>query len=426
MGAYLSTNAIYFVYDNVHDCINEVNLGNGLADLLCHYDEDKELDPDKFIEYANKELEEATSLGEVKTLLCYHHPRYRSIGPIAQLVFHTDISGKISETDPKLLRIIQIRNAYVKAYNDDTDQDEKELTIHQAIDGVTPQLKSLKDENGIFKVSDILDISISIRDDDRKGYPTSAIDNFTALIIGILMAEVNNLYNTLTVKDIELGKEIDLRLIKSDLLDKYFNRDKSYYQSKDTKFYLGGLLQCEHPAIGELTLTDLKDKGIVAAAIEIIQSDFPNENNIKKLARRCMTMYAKHTIKSLAYDRRIQEPYSALEVLNLQLGKSQLANKFFPKQKEKAYGIVPDAFLDLVQLYEIPIDCLNESDKNLLNFNTPNGKKLVEQVEAMREYLNNLVIIHRAYDIALSGYPKGIRSPRKTIRSLNRKRKFGQ
>lgn len=77
----------FYVFDNVHDWINEVNLGNGLADLLCHYAKvpksaknhptGRVSKPETFVRYANRHLENKISIEEIRELLKYHHPDYK-------------------------------------------------------------------------------------------------------------------------------------------------------------------------------------------------------------------------------------------------------------------------------------------------------------------------------------------------------------
>jgi hypothetical protein len=113
----------FYVYDNVHDWINGVSLGCGLADLMCHYEMRSVMgnlrkvpDPKVFIKYANKHLNNPTSAAEIKDLLCYHDSAHKSSAMFERNLFDSD--GKdVSPYDSHLKRIIAIRNAYVTEVN---------------------------------------------------------------------------------------------------------------------------------------------------------------------------------------------------------------------------------------------------------------------------------------------------------------------
>ena len=88
-------NGPFYVFDNIHDWLNEINLGNGLATILCWCDEFSECksdiwQPHEFVIRANKFLSVKTSIGEIRHLLRYHHPYYKCTDEVKNFVFQID------------------------------------------------------------------------------------------------------------------------------------------------------------------------------------------------------------------------------------------------------------------------------------------------------------------------------------------------
>ena len=428
----------FYTFDNVHDFLDEVNVGNGLADLLCHYVEEKipggkvrlTLEPEYFVDFANYSLpaDEQTSLEEIQTLLKYHHPKYRSQGEARNLVFSLDEKGNISQEDPILLRIIQIRNAYITETTDRyAEIDEtKILTIDKALRSVVPQHTPLirvkskwEKKDDVFNVSDILNTHTALRDDPTGKYSTSYINVPFMNIFVQLLAFANDLYNTHTFK-IENNKEggeskeeeeseeeeeveefvVDAEYIKTDLLDKYFNAKpgSKYFQGEDTKFYLNGEPFCDYKEIDKnlnLTARDKDNESIKAAVRQILGDDFPtltgSEKN--KLIERYILMYAKKP--------RTQKYYTALELLNY-IDNYVDVPLYMPFSKDDGYGIYPDFVAELALLYKIPLDCLSKKDRDLLDVNT-DGKTsqekhiLHQRFDHVYKYFHSLLNVHQVY-----------------------------
>src|SRR5438067_2339916 len=86
----------YFVFDNICDTLNEVNMGNGLAVYLYHREDRQQgivYDVKKFVKIANIRLKVETSLEEIHLLLQYHHPYNRASDSTKELDFEIDEEG---------------------------------------------------------------------------------------------------------------------------------------------------------------------------------------------------------------------------------------------------------------------------------------------------------------------------------------------
>jgi hypothetical protein len=213
------------VFQNFKDWINNVNMGNGLAQFMAHreknpkYDEKNPsskvkshtYDVNTFIEMANERLAEGTSIAEIDRLLRFH-PASKEGN--SKYVFNKDIAS-----DKHFVRILEIINAYR------TQGEAEPMTEKEALAHVVPQEATLGRSNK-FNVQDILNMDITTS--DGKEHTSAAINPGMSIIIMTLMANANNLYNP------QQTKYVDYQYFS-----KYFGgTDNEYAPTKGTGFYL--------------------------------------------------------------------------------------------------------------------------------------------------------------------------------------------
>jgi hypothetical protein len=281
-------NAAFYVFDAIYDWINNLDLGNGLADLLCHYNhrsnhyDVEDLSPNTFVEYANTTLTHKTSKKEIIKILKYRHPSYSFISK--DFIFEIDKNGKVLTSDPIIQCIVEIRNAYVLEYN---SRDERRLlfsTAEEAVKNVISQKACIDMFMGMqatgyvdmFNVSDVLDTIVKLKDDNKE-YRSSLVNRQLIMEITKLMIRFKN------VKQIA---------------DKYF--DKS---GTDCKFYLGGKPQFIHPSIKRMNFIEGFSRSYIDRIVEILRITLPSlgDKRLLELAHRYIVMFTHNPKTDLKY-----------------------------------------------------------------------------------------------------------------------------
>jgi hypothetical protein len=353
----------FYVYDNIHDWINEVSLGCGLADQLCHFDMSRYsnsrgmANPIKFVEYVNKyykrrNLPTRTSLEEVRNLLQYHHPNYTSSKECEKKVFVRkafpgEEQKEIMIDNPILRQIVELRNAYVSEFNyqlaleqgyldqeisteEINDLMETQgglplLTLEAALSSVIPQLAMLPGENGPFNVADVLDVDLMLADDDMQ-YTSSIVTSGLVTVIMVLMGHANKLFNSES-----------RTMVKIELLGKYFGgTDLDYSPGQGTDFYLGGKLLEAKP----------------------------------------------RTAKSL----------TAFEQINVNTRPGR------EPDYSSRLGVKGFAASQLAHLYRIPDEKLDPEYQKLLDPLSETGRIIYDRLEVVRKYLSSLNDVQSAYE----------------------------
>lgn len=215
------------VFQNFKDWINNVNMGNGLAQFMIHRNENPKFDPSDekskakkylysvtdFIDMANEKLKEPTSLKEINRLLRFH-PKDQEGDD--KHVFDADVGS-----DDNFVRILAIINAY-REVGGVSPFSEKEALAH-----LIPQ-KAQLGKSDKFNAQEVLNMNITTS--DGAEHTSAAINPGMSIIIMTLMANANHLYNK------EQTKYVDYKYF-----NKYFGgTDDKYAPTKGTGFYLDG------------------------------------------------------------------------------------------------------------------------------------------------------------------------------------------
>lgn len=380
----------YYVFQNIHDWINGVNLGNGLAELMCHYMTNTQLNPEIFVKYANSQ-DADTSIKEIYNLLKYHHPGYFSSDRVQKYIFKLDKNGNIDVTDKNLLRIIEIRNAYVEAFNLLSEEKLGELTIEDAIANIVPQAATLIYSDDSFTVNELLDTTVMLKDDTRE-YTTSLLTTSLFGNIAKQMIQANFL---------KLSSRSE---IQTNLLAKYFNRgDDEYLPGKNCRFYLDGKVQSNNynPQLSKLNFAKPYSSINIARVKEFIRPDFPSlqeekkERKLEYLAKRYTTMYIKDSETNMSLT-----PFKGLNKLGVSTNPKIIDPTMMPYDPDRGFSIL--GFKPLLQFYTIPKDMVNDSSNEILDSNYSGNVNLINKFIVTNRYFSNLMSTYRAYHQAVN------------------------
>jgi hypothetical protein len=373
------TEQIFYTYDNLHDLLNEINLGNGLAYLLRYHSNSNSSLSHMiyvFIEYANQKLRKETSTKEINTLLKYHHPKYRCSDEVKDYLFQLDEKGNISLKDPNLKRIVQIRNAYVITYNTMNQKKLPLLTVKEAREKVVFQKLILENSYGSFEVLDIISTDVMLKD-DTKEYNSSLISGPFLQTIICLIAFTNHLYY-----DRREG------LFKAKLLDKYFNnKNEDYPQGSEVGFYLGNRRRSYYPKISRMNFTSSPWETIVKKTSGIIRKDFSN-------------LDVKKPGENISELELLAENYAVMHMPGLTFFESCFRNGFlsiYLKEESNKPSLLKTCLAYFWNAYyRIPENLLNDKYKSLLDPKYRDNKIIREKI---RTIIRHMVDISAIYDI---------------------------
>lgn len=371
---YYDISGPFYVFDNIHDWLNEVNLGNGLATILSFpsgYDgyRDNISKPDEFIRRANEFLSIKTSMTEIRRLLRHHHPYYKCADAIQNFVFRIDKKGNIRPSDPAITRCVQIRNAFIKCMNSKYGENIPFISREEAVKIAIPQLTPLED--GI-NVADVLNVDVMLQRDTTI-YGSCVLDYSLLKDIFNMMLQANNL--------IALNG-----YVKTNLLDKYFHcTNKDYLPGTDMRFYLGGKVQHFYPE----THTDFKNIGFktVGSIAPItrcnIKKNFPSieGNALEQLIARYVVMYS--------INEKTGQKYTPLEFVE------QIENDIiltcYPER-----GVGTNIVTIIKHLYKIPVIMLHSNYQQLVAYKSVD-KDITKRIRVVKEYFYNLFSIYKMY-----------------------------
>jgi hypothetical protein len=230
-----------FVVDTAfHDWINDVNMGNGLIDLMCDYSRYGNANVDIFIELANGILTRKTNIEELYKLIWYHHPGYQTMDLVFKSYYDSEgfwnypisadtlrqrvrsvfnaatKSSAVDENDPNLRRIVDIINAYRTQFNRQKSRNVTRLNLlsySEAALRCDPQkAKLFLEKEGHFFVDEVLDKEI------RGGNKISLVSENLLSEIYNIMIEANNLR----------AYDKERNLIHTDLFESYFGAKSIY------------------------------------------------------------------------------------------------------------------------------------------------------------------------------------------------------
>lgn len=383
-----------FVTDNIHDWLNEVNMGNGLAPLLTHFEKYtlqfrdptrepliKERSNSKlFMEMANRRLPNNAKVerDEIKEILLYHHDYYRSSENVENLTFEIDPETQIISTYDRIIqRIIQIHNAYIQDYNSTNRNKLNYVTPEDAINGVAPQMASLTydysdgGETGeiVFNVQDVISVPVTVTD-PFNGENANII--FNSVIVGSALVH-NSLYAMAHANGLfsPQKKRVDYQLFQ-----KYFNNgNENYIQGRDTGLYFRGI---------DLTYTP-----------NILPSDNLLRDQLTGLGESRVTVDEKI--------RRIRnhfsnQPMTAFQFIN---NEEVLENK---RRLELPIDFEQNTMRQFIPtslnwLYRIPRYYLTNESRRLLSPNTTNGKILNLKMKAVTDYFKKMNMVYLDYGL---------------------------
>ena len=378
----------HFVFQNMTDWVNETNLGLGFADLMCHFEEDKrnnkKASPLVFVEYANENLpaNESTSIAEIDDLLKYHHPAYFSTPELKDYVFELDDEGNIDATDVNLVRLVEIRQAYVAAYNEKNENPLDSFGVEDAIARLVPQTNFLYDSNGNeFKISDYLSGTVMIQ---GKSYTSAILDSGLVVTIASLMTKANYVF-------------LPNRLYPLELLNRWFNGGSpDYLQGRDFRFYLDGKVQFGYPILKKLNFTEPFSRKNVETVMETIRPDYP-KLSVEPSARNAnldkLTRLARRYIASYMNKPGTNRKLTALEALNILPGLRGTPLKVYNEGKSFTFF----GFQSLFSNYIIPDDKLDNVSLEMFS----KGRKIVvkRRLSDINEYFRTLAVVYNAYKL---------------------------
>jgi len=417
----------FFVTDNIHDWINGINMGNGLAHYLVHVipgrDDETDVpneehaktikakhDADEFIRLANSQLkgERKTDKDELMELIYVHHDAYTASGDVEKSVFQTDKESNVVANDPTVLRIVEVYNAYATAYNKkyglkvSSTGHKPQLTAKEAAANAVPQTANIPYEGGTVNVSEILDVVIQVHDpfspDDEFNFNTSAINSGMNTTILTLMSNAN-----------QLSEPENGRLIHYDLFEKYFNgNDQDYPQGKTTGFYFSE--RDENGEVSELhDLSFSAGNGKKISATDVA-GGLRDSDNFPFLAAKSKSKSQANQVDALA--RRISNVYSGKPMTAFQLMNSDYMaskEKYIAEHSDKAadveadrpyveyeedepYGIRNFSGTKICFMFKVGEDFLAESARELLAETDFKAK-----VMGVQKYLSKLNAAYTAY-----------------------------
>jgi hypothetical protein len=396
-------NKPYFVFDNICDALNEVNIGNGLAVYLYHR-EDKQnginYDVKKFVKIANIRLKVETSLEEIHLLLQYHHPYSRASDSTRKLIFEIDEEGNILQEDPTLKRIMEIRNAYIDEINSKLRENPQEypqfttplrrLTKAECATNCAPQIALLSlNPSEEFHVNEVLNTPITLIDDPEP-HNTSIVSNGLLLTFFSMVEMANNLL------------ENEPHFLNSSILAKYFNAGEpdKYPQGNDSKYYLAGIPRFTIPEVNDVQPDlDNPDYNSYAEKIaERLSPYFPNSTpeKMRELVQRYISMHLERgemrppfmtAFENLENIKNV-DPYlrSAVSGFESVSGREILRKK---------------SVIDLGKMYKIQRDMLSEETLNLLDPTTMEGKKLQDKFRVTYTYFAEINSVMKSCVMAM-------------------------
>lgn len=369
----LDPHAPRFIFQNLCDWMNETNLGNGIADLMCYFDRYGNAKPGIFVEYTNENLDPnyLTSIGEINELLKYHHPGYFTTRKLKDYVFELDEEGNVDPTDINLLRIVEIRQAYIATYNSRHKDQLAPFEVKDAIKSLIPQTNSFYDPGGIkFNVSDFLSAKVMLKN-SFKEYTSSIVNVGLILYVGALMRSSNN-----------LGRTPNLPI---ELLDRYFNGGTpDYLEGRDCKFYLDDKVQFGYPEFKKFNFTVPISSRNLEIVTEYIRPDFSNLSmtKLKELARRYILMYMNKP--------KTNKKLTPLEALNVYYKETGRPNQSYIPD----VGLSFSSLSNLLMFYAIPEDMLSNTSKEFLD---PTNQRVRDRLEIIGAYFSKLTNVYDAY-----------------------------
>lgn len=384
-----SLDAPRYVFQNITDWINQTNLGLGFADLYCHYEYKYNMyiraSPKIFVAYANRKLaaNKQTSVLEINDLFKYHHPAYFSTPELKDYVFELDDDGNVDATDTNLLRLVQIRKAYVAAYNEKHKDQLPPFEVDDAIARIIPQTNFLYDSNkNRFNISEYLSAPITLKDDSNS-YTSSLLNPGVFNHIVILMMKANNFSDT--------------NIIPSVLLDRYFNGGSpDYLKGRDFKFYLDDnktqlpvhrdKAHFTYPIFKNLDFTNPFSDKNVQTVIKTIRPDFPKlsvDFSTEINGNNDLTNLAKRYIATYMNQPKTNRKPTALEALNL-LYEDGYELPYIP-----GIGLFWQDTRYLLYYYTIPEDKLSDISLEILD-PIRKVKLIFSKLDAIRNFFNKL------------------------------------
>jgi hypothetical protein len=384
----MESDDLFYVFDNVHDWLCNCNLGNGLADFLCHFSDNErgmgEPEPSIFIEYANRHLRKKTSLEEIFKILHYHYLGQESSKKVKNKTFVLAEDGFLSEADPILNRIVELRNAYITEYNCLNKANVDLIDIEVAIAHAIPQIRIFPDGKDAFDMGCILNVDVKIKG-DKRDYTTSLIDQEILSLTFALMSAYNKF---------GIYSETNY-CIKTELLDKYFNNgDPNYQPGLNAGFYLGGIPQFQYPQLATINFEfNVPDKNI-AIVTKIIKPDFPTlkEDELKILVLQYIAMYKKISIPTSFGIREL----TGFEAMNFYSSVvMRIGGPFYPdiKSPKVQYSI----FWELANFYRIRKDMLAENYQQLLDPKYKDYQNIRNRAKIIKAYMLDLLRVYQAY-----------------------------
>jgi hypothetical protein len=407
--------APFFVSDNIHDLINNVNLGNGLADLMYHWipgkedieAEDSIVTPNEprtkgkngkasvedFITLANEKLTKVTSKKELEGLLYLHSDAYTAGKNVKDDKYKVDEAGYVD--DKRVERIVDIYNAYAESFNETYEVAESDAgyrptyTFDQARARAIVQVAQL---DGVDS-SDVLDREITVKSDPWKEnsapvtFKSSFINSNMTTTIFALISNAN-----------KLTDHHNSKYSHYELYDKYFNADKEskYLPGRSTGLYFGGR---NYTPKGE-TEDDLKvklvklpnlkkkDKGKGESQADKVARRFANHNAAKPLTgfgwvnqvyKDDHTMREDIPPKKNKYNKTPEEIEATLPFLK-------------KGEEDEAYGVTNFVPTSLSHVYEIPTDFLTPETEALLK-----DDDLLAEFQVVKKHLQSLNRAYSAY-----------------------------
>jgi hypothetical protein len=436
----------FFVFQNIHDWIQNTNMGNGFVSKLTHIDIKETVakkpkkvhvpNPKTFINYANRRLpaDRKTDLAELLNLIYMHNPgdkqKYVSGRDVAAAEFRTDGKGNVDpspQANPRLDRMVEIQNAYADYFNGTRRQGEDQIPVYslqEAAAMATPQkarIEFIAPESDAknapkraygFDTNEVFNAPVTLSDGQQ--YVSSAVSSGMCTVILALMANANKL------QDAKLSG-----FLHYDIFEKYFHEDykkqgqPGYYEpGTNVGFYLDG----QYQSLGLNLSAAYKDADPVTAVADVVGRAFQhvNSNSKSKSTDSSLTKLTNQLIEANSANPRTPFEYinkqESEEKRQKRLEKARREGKpapprsdedksFIPKDnKVDGYGIKGYAATQMAYLFKIPMDALApESQADLGEFKDrrPNEPLAItdlhRKADATRMFLTSVNDVYTSY-----------------------------
>ena len=389
----------FFVFQNVGDWINQINMGNGLTSLMCHMKKNPSKTKDQkstdnpkikaylpdintFIEMANKKLPDdaQTKFSEIYALNFIHAPGFIEGEAVSKDSYHFAMSGDMADpTDTNLMRMMEIRNAYVAAHNEDSKEQLPELTTGEVARMAIPQRATLGGKKGV-KVAEIFNYPITTI--DGAEHKVASINSSMSTTIMTLMGHANKLHDA-----------NESALLHYDLFEKFFNgSDASYAPGASVGFWLGNTNQSFGMSKKGLNSTNMED----VAAVVLAQYPGMEAKNVDSLAERILASRGK-----------VRTAFSMIKAGGKNKKKKMKADsesktKTKVSFKERgsegsAYGIKSFTATQLSHLYKIPQEFLSPESRRLVTKKTEENAEISKKIAVVQTYLTSINDIFYTY-----------------------------